>query len=247
MRRATRLGLAIGAFVGLALAVAAAVLLAGPPPALVDAVARRFPGCLYRVKTDAPVVALTLDDGPDARTTPRLLALLAAHHARATFFLISERVRGNEGLVATLVRAGHEAGNHLTRDEPSIRLGPARFEAALVGADRVLANAGAPARWARPGGGWYTAAMVGAMRRHGYRCALGSVYPYDPAIPWPRYAAWFILRNVRPGAIVVLHDGGTRGARTAAVLARVLPELGRRGYRVVTLSELTRTPVTRTR
>ena len=216
------------------------MLLAGPPPALVRAVARRFPGCLYHVETSAPVVALTLDDGPDARGTPRLLALLAAHDARATFFLISERVRGNEPLVAALLRAGHEAGNHLTRDEPSIGLGPARFEAALVEADTVLRRAGARPRWVRPGGGLYTAVMVAVMRRHGYRCALGSVYPYDPAIPWPRYAAWFILRNVRPGAILVLHEGGGRGPRTERVLAAVLPELRRRGIRVVTLTELMR-------
>jgi peptidoglycan-N-acetylglucosamine deacetylase len=219
----------------------AALLLAGPPPALVDAVAARYPGCAYRAKIAAPVVALTIDDGPDARTTPRLLDLLAAHGARATFFLISERVAAGErtrAVVTALLAAGHEAGNHLTRDEPSIRLGPARFEAELLAADHALRAAGAAPRWARPGSAWYTPAMVAAMRRHGYRCALGSVYPYDPAIPWPRYAAWFILRNVRPGAIIVLHDHGARGVRTARTLAAVLPELRRRGYRVVTLSEL---------
>jgi len=109
-----------------------------------------------------------------------------------------------------------------------------------VEADGVLRGAGARPRWARPGGGWYTAAMVAVMHRHGYRCALGSVYPYDPAIPWPPYAAWFILRNVRPGAIIILHEGNGRGPRTERVLATVLPELRRRGYRVVTLSELMR-------
>jgi peptidoglycan/xylan/chitin deacetylase (PgdA/CDA1 family) len=102
----------------------------------------------------------------------------------------------------------------------------------------VLAAYG-PVHWARPGSGWYSQAMIATMARHGYRCALGSVYPYDAAIPSATFSSWHILRNVRPGAIVVLHDGGARGRRTARVLQTVLPELRRRGFRVVTLSELT--------
>jgi len=50
--------------------------------------------------------------------------------------------------------------------------------------------------------------------------------------------AAYIMANARPGAVVVLHEGGARGARTIAVLGRVLPALRARGYRVVTLSEL---------
>jgi peptidoglycan/xylan/chitin deacetylase (PgdA/CDA1 family) len=80
--------------------------------------------------------------------------------------------------------------------------------------------------------------MIGVMQRHGYRCALGSVYPFDATIPSVTWATRYVLRNARPGAIVVLHDGGSRGLRTARVLAEVLPELRRRGYRVVSLSEL---------
>jgi peptidoglycan-N-acetylglucosamine deacetylase len=76
------------------------------------------------------------------------------------------------------------------------------------------------------------------MQRHGYRCALGSVYPFDATIPSVAWATRYILWNTQPGAIVVLHDGGSRGRRTVRILAAVLPELRRRGYRVVSLSEL---------
>jgi peptidoglycan/xylan/chitin deacetylase (PgdA/CDA1 family) len=80
--------------------------------------------------------------------------------------------------------------------------------------------------------------MIDIMRRHGYRCALGSVYPFDATIPSTAFAARYIMSHTRPGAVLVLHDGGSRGRRTAKVLSEVLPELRRRGYRVVTLSEL---------
>jgi peptidoglycan/xylan/chitin deacetylase (PgdA/CDA1 family) len=189
------------------------------------------------VPLQAPLVALTLDDGPDSATTPLILAELQRHGARATFFMIAGRVQGREQLVHRVVEAGHELGNHLMQDRPSIRLDAGDFARDLERAHRVLAPYG-PLRWARPGSGWYSQAMVATMARQGYRCALGSVYPYDAAIASVGFSVRHILRNVRPGAILVLHDAGARGGRTARVLRTVLPELHRRGFRVVTLSEL---------
>jgi peptidoglycan/xylan/chitin deacetylase (PgdA/CDA1 family) len=207
------------------------------PEWLIGRLEARYPGCQYRVSTKAPLVALTIDDGPDPRTTPLILAELGRHGARATFFLIGERVKGQEGLVSRLVAEGHEIGNHFMRDRASIRLSPHAFETDLLEADQVLAGYGA-VKWARPGSGWYSHGMLDVMRRHGYRCALGSVYPLDAAIPSTAIAARFVLRHARPGAVIVLHDGGARGVRTARTLRTVLPELRRRRYRVVSLSEL---------
>ena len=218
-------------------ALAGGTLLAGPPAWLLDWLAARYPGCLFRVRTHAPVVALSLDDGPDPATTPAILAELRRHGAHATFFLIAGRVPGREELVEQLVAAGHEIGNHFTQDRPSVRLSAGEFARDLEQANRVLARFGV-VRWARPGSGWYTRAMIATMARQGYRCALGSVYPYDAVIPSAAFSRWHILRNVGPGAIVVLHDGAARGRRTVEVLRVVLPELTRRGVRVVTVSEL---------
>ena len=197
----------------------------------------RYPGCLYRVSTRQRLIALTLDDGPDAVTTPLILGELQRAGARATFFLIAARVQGQERVVQQLAESGHEIGNHLTRDAPSIRLSASAFARDLEQAHRVLSAHG-PVRWARPGAGWYSQTMIAIMARQHYRCALGSVYPYDAAIPSVTWARWHILRNAGPGAIIVLHDGGARGGRTLQVLRSVLPELQRRGFRVVTLSEL---------
>jgi peptidoglycan/xylan/chitin deacetylase (PgdA/CDA1 family) len=196
-----------------------------------------YPGCLYRVPMQTRLIALTLDDGPDGVTTPLILTELRRHGARATFFLIADRIQGREELVRRLVADGNELGNHLTRDRPSIRLSADEFAQDLGQAHQVLTAYG-PVRWARPASGWYSQTMVAAMERQGYGCALGSVYPYDAAIPSTAFSRWHILRNARPGAILVLHDGGARGRRTARVLQAVLPELQRRGFRVVSLSEL---------
>jgi hypothetical protein len=83
-------------------------------------------------------------------------------------------------------------------------------------------------------------ALAGRASRLGYRCALGSVYPYDPAIPSVAFASRYILSNARPGDVIVLHDRGARGRRTAKILEQVLPLLAGRGIRVVTLTEMLR-------
>lgn len=213
------------------------MLLAWQPVWLVDRLAAAFPGCLYRVHTRERVVALTLDDGPDGVTTPLILAELGRHGAGATFFLIGERIRRHERLVRRIVEEGHELGNHLMRDRPSILLDVEELRRELNESHALLELYGS-VRWARPGSGWYSGETIAAISRQGYRCALGSVYPYDATIPSSAFASRHILRNVRPGAVIVLHDGGARGRRTARTLRTVLPELRRRGYRVVTLSGL---------
>ena len=201
--------------------------------------ARDNPRVLYSVATSAPVVALTIDDGPDLLTTPPLLDLLERHGARATFFIITGRVAGNEALLHRMVANGHELGNHLLRDEPSVELPPEEFERQLLSSDALLSRFG-PVRWVRPGSGRYDSRMLETMARHGYQCALGSVYPFDPQIPWSWFSRRFILGTVEPGSVIILHDWGSRGRRTLKTLSTVLPELRERGYRVVTLSELER-------
>jgi peptidoglycan/xylan/chitin deacetylase (PgdA/CDA1 family) len=207
------------------------------PRWLAPFVAARSPRCLYAVTTRDKVVALTIDDGPDLAYTGAILRALGDHEARATFFLISGNVPGAEAIVGDLVAHGHELGNHLTREAPSVRLAPAAFVAAIREAGSVLSGFG-PVRWLRPGSGLYNDTMLDAIEHEGYRCALGSIYPYDGRGMPARIAAAYILTNTRPGAVIILHEGKGRGARTVAVLDRILPVLRARGYRVVTLSEL---------
>ena len=82
------------------------------------------------------------------------------------------------------------------------------------------------------------ASLIAAANASGGSRTLGSVYPYDAHQSSARLSAAYVSSNVRPGAVIVLHDGRDRGRRTADVLRRVLPVLRARGYRVVTLTEL---------
>ena len=199
--------------------------------------AKGNPRVLYFVETSAKAVALTIDDGPDPITTPAILDVLARNGAHATFFIIASRVPGSEGLLRRMLDEDHELGNHLMRDEPSIKLSPEEFEQQLLDSHDVLSEF-APMQWFRPGSGKYNARMLATLEKHGYRCALGSVYPFDPQIRWSWFSRRFILSNVQAGSVVILHDWGSKGKRTHKTLSKLLPALRARGFRVVTLTEL---------
>ena len=219
---------------GLISVVIAALFRPGP---VVRWLSRRFPDVLFQQANAGPLVALSFDDSPHATSTPRILDVLAAHDAHATFFTIGERVAGNEEVVRRLIAEGHELGNHMMSDAPSARLPAAEFERQLLQAHELLAPFG-PVRWFRPGHGWFNHRMLDQIQRHGYRCAMASAYALEFLPISAPYAARHILLTVRPGGVIILHDGPADLERTVAVLQRILPALRRRGYRVVSVSEL---------
>jgi peptidoglycan/xylan/chitin deacetylase (PgdA/CDA1 family) len=95
-----------------------------------------------------------------------------------------------------------------------------------------------PVRWFRPGHAWFNRRMLAQIHRHGYRCAMASAYALEfLPVPAP-YAARHILLNIRAGGVIILHDAAADPERTVAVLQRILPALRRRGYQIVTVSEL---------
>jgi peptidoglycan-N-acetylglucosamine deacetylase len=221
----------------LAALVALPLLACGRPPGAVVSYLRADEGVVFHGPTAARVVALTIDDGPDART-PAILDLLAAHDARATFFLVAAHIAGNEATVRALLAQGHEIGHHMLHDTPTARQPAAVFEEHFLAAESILQAFQPCLRWFRPASARFNAHVLRTVRAHGYTPVLGDVYPLDAHIPSADFAANYILRNVRPGSILVLHEGGARAGRAMRALERVLPELRRRGYHVTTLSEL---------
>ena len=98
-------------------------MLAGPgcqhaePRWLIDRFPGDYPEVVYYFPTKEPLVALTIDDGPDGSITGEMLDVLQAHGAKATFFVLTDNIPGNEVVVRRMVVEGHELGNHLTEDE----------------------------------------------------------------------------------------------------------------------------------
>jgi peptidoglycan/xylan/chitin deacetylase (PgdA/CDA1 family) len=101
---------------------------------------RLTPQILYRVRTRAPLVALTFDDGPHPTQTPRILETLRAHHAHATFFLIGDRAARHPEIVAAIRAGGHEIGNHYqyTRKGSMLAHSEEEFARTLLDVERTL-------------------------------------------------------------------------------------------------------------
>ncbi|KAF4238510.1 hypothetical protein CNMCM6805_006358 [Aspergillus fumigatiaffinis] len=218
-----------------------------PPSLLIRYLQHRYPDVLFHapLPSHKKLVALTIDDAP-SQYTQEIAATLKAHSASATFFVIGSQIDGDgrEAVLADLVRAGHELGNHAMRDEPSRALSDEVLSAQIAEVQarisRVYARAGVEeprVRWFRPGSGFFSERMRRLVGALGLKIALGSVYPHDPQVPYAWVNAAHILSMVRPGSVIICHD---RRSWTGPMLTKVLPELKRRGYRVVTLSELVR-------
>jgi peptidoglycan-N-acetylglucosamine deacetylase len=192
---------------------------------------------LCYVDTDARAFALTFDDGPHPNTTPELLDVLAHHGARATFFLIGERIRGNEPLVARIAAEGHELANHLMRDERSVLLPDLTFRRQLAEVTGLLTPYGA-VRWVRPGSGWFTPRMLRSAAEQELRIVLGTMAAMHTGGVGDPLIADSMLAGIRPGSIVVLHEGTHQRRGVAATTDVLLTELTRRGLAAVTVSDL---------
>ena len=202
------------------------------------AASRLVPGdVLWYVDTDAPAFALTFDDGPDPETTPGLLDVLARHGARATFFLLGERARAHPRLVAAVTAAGHEIANHLMRDEPSVSLPDPRFRRELAEASALLTPYG-PVRWFRPGSGWFTPRMLRSAARQNLRPVLGTLAAAHRGGPRDGRIVRTLLVGIRPGSIVVLHEGTPQRRGVVPATDELLTALAGPGPAAVTVSEL---------
>ncbi|MGQ0832398.1 MAG: polysaccharide deacetylase family protein [Microthrixaceae bacterium] len=176
---------------------------------------------VWSVATDEHAVALTFDDGPHPRLTPRVLDVLADHDVRATFFLIGTAALRHPALVRRLLDDGHEVGNH-SWSHASIALldGDEAREEVLRGSDSLARLTGQRPEWFRPPRGMLTGSILRATADLEQDVALWSVRtPPGSNRSSPRDVTEHLLGALRPGSIYCLHDG-TSGREHEAELER---------------------------
>ena len=226
------------ACVVLLLAALGAWTLARPSDWVLARVSSLDPDVVFRIDTTERLIALTIDDAPHPEVTPGILRVLREHRTRATFFIIGSHAEAHPELVESIWSDGHELANHLFTDRMSASLSDEEFLDELQRTDRLIQPLGSP-RWCRPGGGVITKRIAGIMRKNGYTPVAATAYPIDLRTSVGLTVKQF-LENVRPGAVLVLHDGRPNRKRTIEVLDRVLPRLDEMGYRATTLAELSK-------
>jgi peptidoglycan/xylan/chitin deacetylase (PgdA/CDA1 family) len=187
--------------------------------------------------------ALTIDDGPDAEVTPKVLDILEAHRTRATFFCIAELVQRHPQLTAQIVARGHSIQNHSLAHPHAFSLwGPRRIEAELGRAQSVLASHGVAARCFRAPAGLRNIFLAPVLQRLGLRLVSWTRRGFDTRESRPDVVLSRLEPALDGGAILLLHDGhSARNAAGRPVILDVLPMLleaaHAKGLRGVTLPE----------
>lgn len=195
-----------------------------------------------RVDTEKPAVALTFDDGPDARNTRAVLDALKTNHARGTFFLLGQRAQAHPELVKRMVAEGHELGSHSFSHADYNKLGTGAQMEDILRSNRIIQELGGQeVRLFRPPGGYLSVAMVDGCKKADLTIAYWT-YQQDSK-DWrngmqPAQISRYILAHLEPGQIILLHDGAPNGMATAQALNLLIPELKKKGYECLTFSQL---------
>jgi len=190
-------------------------------------------------------VAFTFDDGPDPVTTPKILALLAAHDAHATFFVVGERAERHPDLVTRIVAEGHAVGSHTFTHSHAFHFGsPAKQRADVErGIDVVARITGKRPRLFRPPQGLRTPLLRDALASmKDLVCVTWTERGLDAMGRPANEIVDRLERTVRPGAILTLHDGAGLGGTldrspTVEALGKLLDLAKARGLACVSLAE----------
>jgi cellulose synthase/poly-beta-1,6-N-acetylglucosamine synthase-like glycosyltransferase/peptidoglycan/xylan/chitin deacetylase (PgdA/CDA1 family) len=206
----------------------------------------QFPTLYHQGAGGPHQVALTFDDGPDPKWTPKILDILKAENVKAAFFLVGARAEEYPDLVRRIVAEGHEIGNH-TYYHPNLALcWPEHIRVELNATQLLLETiTGRSTTLFRPPYAADTSPSkitelvpLELARDLGYLVVLENIDPQD----WARPGADVILQRVkqqrRDGSIILLHDAGGDREQTVEALPRILEYLKTRGDSIVSISTL---------
>lgn len=180
-----------------------------------------------------PMVALTFDDGPQPSVGNRIMDCLAQYGGKATFFMVGERVGPYKTEVQRMVAEGHEVANHTMNHKYLQKLGAAQIQAQVNnGNDAIQAACGVrPTLLRLPGGNHNAAVLANA----GMPMIQWNVDTLDWKTRNADKTVAAVLNHVKDGDIILMHE--LYGA-TGDAVARIVPELHKRGFQMVTVSQM---------
>jgi len=206
----------------------------------------QFPTLYHQGAGGEHQVAITFDDGPDSRWTPKILDILKAANVKAAFFLVGVNAERYPGLVRRIVNEGHEIGNH-TYYHPNLSLcWPEHIRLELNATQLLLETiTGRATTLFRPPYASDTGPTqlseltpLKIAEDLNYLVVLEDIDPQD----WAKPGADIILQRIKQqrhdGSVILLHDAGGDRSQTVEALPRILDWLHTRGDTVVPLSTL---------
>jgi peptidoglycan/xylan/chitin deacetylase (PgdA/CDA1 family) len=216
------------------------VPLHSPPHALESAIdrVRGYTSYIEAGTKHSREVALTFDDGP-SDWTPKLVKVLRAQHAPATFFPVGYGIQRYGKYLQLERRDGFVVGDH-TMNHPVLQKFDVATQAKEIdGQAALLTAANLPyPRLFRPPYGSFNQGTLGLLDERRMLMVLWSVNPVDYYRPGTKVIVSRVLAGVHPGAIVLMHDGGGDRSQTVAAVKILVGKLRKRGYRLVTVPRL---------
>lgn len=206
-------------------------------------VAQRFQGKVIKqvkLSSENKAIALTFDDGPNPTTTPQILSILKENQIKATFFLIGNNLQKFPQIGQQIVADGHALGNHTWHHWRRVMNEFTASREILDTAAFFYKTTGVKTSLFRPPNGFLYNGLADYALKEKDVVVLWSVDAGD----WRGSRASVeglvnqVLKNAKPGAIVLMHDGGGDRSRTVQALPTIIHKLKERGYIFVSVPEL---------
>jgi peptidoglycan-N-acetylglucosamine deacetylase len=204
---------------------------------LLSALSTLHAGEIARFETSEPWVCLTFDDGPIDGKTQRIIEILRRHKAKATFYVIGERIGENMDALRSMVRAGHEIGNHTYTHPNLAQLDDVeQIRKEIEGCQQVVGalTGEAPVTFRAPffGRDERVQAVLESLGLPSVLCSADT-RDWDPKIEQEELLERAIA-GLKPGAILLMHEFSDK---TIAMLPLLLAEMELRGLRSITVAE----------
>jgi peptidoglycan/xylan/chitin deacetylase (PgdA/CDA1 family) len=201
-----------------------------------------FPNCLWVGDPEKKAIALSFDDGPHPSYTTALLKVLEKYNVLASFFWLGTCVDRSPQVAKAVYQQGHWLGLHGYEHRSFPRLSAEALQQSLTKTQEAIALAcdldPKQVQDVRPPNGLFTPKTLKLLRQWQYRPVMWSVVPEDWTSPGISTVVERVMKQVKNGSIIVLHDGIHGGQDVAAITAQLIPRLLEQDYRFVTIETL---------
>lgn len=185
---------------------------------------------------NAKYVALTFDDGPNHKTTSKLLDILKEHNAKATFFIVGQRVSGNESLIKRIYDEGHSIGNHSYNHSSLANLNSDNMNYQIAETNSLIENiTDHRPVLLRPPYGDYNAAVSAQAKAQNMSLILWNVDPKDWKVRNVNKIYEHVLSYANDGDIIIMHD---LYDESVGAVEKIISTLSEKGFVFVTVDEL---------
>jgi len=188
-------------------------------------------------------VILTIDDGPDPRFTPDVLDILKKHEAKATFFIVGNAARRHPALIRRIIAEGHEIANHTMTHSHLERIPHDDVVREITGAQSLLhAMTGSEPRYFRPPRGRTSKTVDEVLSDTGLTTVYWTFAMESKDAPTPEKMALRAMLRLRPGSILLMHDGLLDRTKSVKALKILLDHIDAANYKAISLKQASALP-----